>query len=134
VTVAKGIGDSKDTSKDESTQGKSRSSDRSEKAMQVVDQLRVKGHVFLPSGRTILTVVGHEGDVFVSIDEEGRSSPYCSCDDFHFRVYNGEIRECYHLMAAKIARDQKTVSVTKFSDDEYELFLDVLLKDVFFRI
>lgn len=134
VTVAKDMEDSKETSENESTLRKSRSSDRTEKAMQVVGQLRVKEHVFLPSGRIIFTVVGHEGDVYVSIDQVGRWSPYCSCDDFHFRVLNGEIQECYHLMAAKIALDQKTVSITKFSDDEYELFLDALLKDVFSRI
>ncbi|HKW05770.1 MAG TPA: hypothetical protein VJN71_10760 [Nitrososphaerales archaeon] len=134
VTVAKGMGGSKDTSKNESPLWKSRSSDRFEKAMQVVGQLRVKEHVFLSSGRMILTVVGHEGDVYVSIDKEGKWAPYCSCDDFHFRVLNGEIQECYHLMAAKIALDKKAVSVAKFSDDEYELFLNVLLKDVFSRI
>ncbi len=106
---------------------------RQERAHKLVDELRVKQHLFLPSKRAIWTVVGRDGDTMVNFGAVN-GSPYCSCNDFHFRVLGGEIAECYHLIAARRARDQGIYSITNFSDEEYESFLRSLMVDVFSRI
>lgn len=106
---------------------------REERAQKLVDDLRVKRHLFLPSERVVWTVVGRDGDMIVNFDR-GAGSAYCACNDFHFRVLGGEIPECYHLMAARSAFDQGKYCVTNFSDEEYESFLRSLLADVFSRI
>lgn len=107
---------------------------RQERAQKLVDDLRVKQHVFLPSKRTLWTVVGREGDMMVNFGGNSKELPYCSCNDFHFRVLGDEIPECYHLMAAKQALGQKKYAVTNFSDDEYEFFLRSLILDLFSRV
>ena len=106
---------------------------REERAEKLVDELRVKQHLFSPSRRQVWTVVGREGDTMVLLDYDSNGSPYCSCDDFHYRVLSGTITECYHLIAARRALDQNKYSKIEFSDDEYESFLRSLLKDLFSR-
>lgn len=106
---------------------------REERAQKLVDDLRVKQHLFLPSERAVWTVVGRDGDMILNFDTSA-GLQYCSCNDFHFRVLGGEIPECYHLIAARSAFDQRKYCVTNFSDDEYESFLRSLLADVFSRI
>jgi predicted nucleic acid-binding Zn finger protein len=111
-----------------------RNETREDRAERVVNKLGVKLHVFDPSGREIWTVVGTEGDALVNIDRFGEGKQYCSCDDFHFRVLGGAVSECYHLIAARKARERNLYSKVVFSDEEYASFLRSLLADIFSRI
>ena len=65
------------------------------RAQKLIESHNVKLHFFLPSGRGIWTVVGNEGDLLVDPDPE---KPFCSCEDFHYRVMSGKVAECYHLI------------------------------------
>ena len=107
---------------------------REQRAQRAVNNLSVKVHHFDPSGRELWTVVGAEGDDLVDCDPSGRRQQYCSCDDFHFRVLGGTISECYHLIAAKKAREENRYSKIIFSDEEFIAFLRFLLADIFSRI
>jgi predicted nucleic acid-binding Zn finger protein len=107
---------------------------REDRAQKVVNNFGVKLHRFEPSRREIWTVVGTEGDALVDYDRSGKRRQYCSCDDFHFRVLGGRVSECYHLMAARNAREQNHYSMVIFSDEEYSSFLRSLLTDIFSRI
>jgi predicted nucleic acid-binding Zn finger protein len=107
---------------------------REQRAEKVVNNLGVKVHHFEPSGREIWTVVGIEGDALVDYDPSETRQQYCSCDDFHFRVLGGTVSECYHLIAARKAREDNRYSKIIFSDIEYVSFLRSLLADIFSRI
>ncbi len=101
------------------------------RASKAVEGQRVKLHRFLPSGRTIWTVVGTESDSLVDFDPEGDRKPYCSCGDFYFRVLSGKIPECYHLVAAKKAIKEGMYSIVEFRDDELLGFIRALVSDIF---
>jgi predicted nucleic acid-binding Zn finger protein len=101
------------------------------RAQRLVETLSVKLHIFLPSGRTIWTVVGREGDFLVDCSQDPTTNPYCSCNDFHFRVLGGKVGECYHLTALKTAMAEGQYAQVEFNDEEYEAFLKALLHDVF---
>jgi len=103
---------------------------RLEKASRVVENLGVKQHVFQPSGITIWTVVGMDGDFLVDVSSEP-SKQYCSCSDFHYRVLSGKVAECYHLIAARLAINKGRYSTTTFRDDELSDFLKALLGDLY---
>ncbi len=107
---------------------------REQRAEKVVNNLGVKVHHFEPSGREIWTVVGTEGDALVDYDPLETRQQYCSCDDFHFRVLGGTVSQCYHLIAARKAREDNRYSKIIFSDIEYVSFLRSLLADIFSRI
>jgi len=72
--------------------------ERFDKAWQAVERRRVKRYVFEPSGRTAWIVVGRESEYQVL-----PSSGYCDCNDFYFRVVDGEAGLCYHLTAQRLA-------------------------------
>jgi predicted nucleic acid-binding Zn finger protein len=72
--------------------------ERFDKAWQAVEKRRVKKYVFEPSGRTAWIVVGRESEYQVL-----PSSGYCDCNDFYFRVVDGEAGLCYHLTAQRLA-------------------------------
>ena len=72
--------------------------ERFDKAWQAVEGRRVKRYVFEPSGRTAWIVVGRESEYQVL-----PSSGYCDCNDFYFRVVDGEAGLCYHLTAQRLA-------------------------------
>lgn len=82
--------------------------------------------MFLPTGRTIITVIGRFGDEFID-----PAKPYCSCSDFFFRVARGREETCYHLLSYRIAAKTGRVDVVKFSDDEYSQYLVAVVRDVF---
>lgn len=110
---------------------------REQKAQKVVENLAVKYHRFEPSGRELWTVIGSDTDFLVysgnpdGPEEAERLRPYCSCDDYHFRVLGGQIPECYHLIALRRAREENRFSTTVFSDEEYRSFVRGLVKDIF---
>jgi len=86
----------------------------------------VKVHRFLPSGRTIETVVGSEGDEFIDSRRK-----YCSCSHFFFRVLGGRDETCYHLLSHRIAVELGKLDVVTFDDAEYGQVFANLLADVF---
>jgi predicted nucleic acid-binding Zn finger protein len=104
---------------------------REERAEAVIRNSGVKLHRFEPSGREIWTVLGSDGDLIVDLSD--RRAPYCSCGDFYFRVQAGQVRECYHLIAAKKAKDAGSFSLVRFEDEEFYSFVTALIADLFAR-
>lgn len=86
----------------------------------------VKEHRFVPSGRTICTVVGRQGDEFIDPVKS-----YCSCSHFFFRVLGGKDQTCYHLLSHRLATELGLVDVVTFDDAEYGQVFSTLVGDVF---
>jgi len=88
------------------------------KALEALEEGRIKKYVFKPSGRIIWIVVGKGRDYLVmpSID-------YCSCYDFYFQFDHGHV--CYHIIAQKLA--EATGKFDAFQDDDQ--FFNVLIKE-----
>jgi predicted nucleic acid-binding Zn finger protein len=103
-------------------------SNREDKARKVVENLAVKLHKFQPSGIAVWTVVGSDRDFLVDFLNP---KPYCSCNDFYFRVLSARVPECYHLLAAKTAAANEMYSVVEFSDEEFPGFMKALVGDIF---
>lgn len=99
------------------------------RAMDAVLGGRVKRHVFIPSGRTVYTVVGRSGDEFIDPEK-----PFCSCESFFFRVLGGRHETCYHLLAYRMAGETDSFSETSFHDEEFRYFLGLLSSDLLARI
>jgi predicted nucleic acid-binding Zn finger protein len=95
------------------------------KAIDAVLNDDVKKHVFNPSGRVVYTVVGRNGDEFVDPEK-----PYCSCNNFYFRVLGTSDQLCYHLMSYEIASEATSFDTIRFEDDEYAQFLTAIIADV----
>ena len=89
-----------------------------------VSEKRVKLHLFEPSNRKILTVVGKGEEYWLYPEME-----FCSCPGFYFGKINGQ-KECYHLESAKLAEKENKIEIIKFSDDEYGNFLLGLISDL----
>ena len=106
---------------------------RWDKARQVVEGEGVKLNRFLPSGKTVWTVTGHDCDYLVDCAPT-KGKPYCSCDDFHFRVLSGKVAECYHLVAARRAIAEEMYSVLEWKDEDFGKFMKDLLLDIFAHI
>ena len=85
----------------------------------------VKRHIFLPSGRYIYTVVGRNGDEFVDPDR-----PYCSCESYFFGVLSSKVKYCYHILSYKIAEASELVQEIRFDDEEYDIFMRLLVLDI----
>lgn len=77
----------------------------------------VKQHVFLPSGRTVWTVVGVSREYWVD-----PAAGFCSCRSFYFAGGTSK-GACYHLDSVGLARRAGTVERVEFPDDEYEGFV-----------
>jgi predicted nucleic acid-binding Zn finger protein len=89
----------------------------------------VKEHRFLPSRRSVYTVVGRQGDEFIDPERS-----YCSCSDYFFRVLRGKGQTCYHLLSYKMASELGLVDVVTFSDVEYGEVFATIVGDVFMVI
>lgn len=76
---------------------------------------RIKRYVFKPSGRVRWIAVGRERD-YLLLPE----APYCSCDDFYFRVLHRLKPKCYHLEALEIARREKLYEEIEEEDSWYD--------------
>ena len=98
---------------------------RGSNAEEVVKAGRVKRHVFKPSGREIWTVVGSRIDHYIDLEQ-----PYCSCKDFYYHLIKGLGQTCYHLEAARIAKQTNTYCEITFSDEEYPDLLKAILYDL----
>jgi len=97
-----------------------------DQAMKTVLAGGVKEHRFVPSGRTINTVVGSLGDEFID-----PRRAYCSCGHFFFRVLGGRDKTCYHLLSYKIASELGRLEVVTFDDAEYGQVFAIIVEDVF---
>jgi predicted nucleic acid-binding Zn finger protein len=96
-----------------------------EKAVDAVLRGYVKAHIFVPSGRTIYTVVGSGGDEFIDPEK-----PYCSCGNFFFRVMGGKREYCYHILGYKMALEAGKIEKITFEDEEYSDFFRIVTIDV----
>jgi len=95
--------------------------DRFTKALQALDEGRVRKHVFSPSGRLVWTVVGEEREYQIL-----PLATFCSCNDFYFRVLSHEAFLCYHLLAQKIAEALDRYVLLAGDDGDYSTLLSVL--------
>jgi len=88
------------------------------KALEALQEGKVKKYVFKPSGRVVWIVVGKRRDYLVmpAID-------YCSCYDFYFQFDRGHV--CYHIIAQKLA--EATGKFDAFEDDDQ--FYNVLIEE-----
>jgi predicted nucleic acid-binding Zn finger protein len=55
---------------------------------------------------------------------------YCSCNDFYFRVLDGETGLCYHLMAQKIAETLDHFDTILEEDEVYDQLLEIWRKEL----
>ncbi|MFQ5941413.1 MAG: hypothetical protein ACE5KA_06940 [Nitrososphaerales archaeon] len=98
---------------------------QAEKGVRVALQKGLKLHVFKPSKRKIWTVVGRDNEYWVDPDNN-----FCSCKDYYFQTLSGK-EKCYHLQIIDVAKRKKLVDLVDFSDDEYAIFLEALINDMF---
>jgi predicted nucleic acid-binding Zn finger protein len=90
--------------------------DRFDKAWRLVQERRVKRYVFHPSGRVTWVVVGQGGEYQIY-----PNAGYCGCDDFYFRVVDGEAGLCYHLLGQRIAEALDSYDRVDEEDEVYKL-------------
>lgn len=95
-----------------------------DKAVALAEQRLVKLHLFLPSNRRILTVIGKMYEYWVDMEHR-----YCTCKGYYFRLMH-TTELCYHLSAALYASKEGLIDTIVFSDDEYEPFLRALIIDI----
>jgi len=95
------------------------------KAVEAASGGCVKRHTFLPSGRTIYTVVGRNAEEFVDPEK-----PFCSCESYFYGVLGAKINRCYHILSYKIADESGLVEDVRFDDEEYDAFFRLLAYDV----
>jgi len=89
--------------------------DRFERALRLVEEKRVKKYTFEPSGRIVWIVVGKEKEYQIL-----QRAGYCPCDDFYFRVIDGETGLCYHLIAQRLAEALGIFEEVGEGDEFYE--------------
>lgn len=87
---------------------------RFESAMDLVEEMRVKKHVFSPSGRVIWSVKGRKGEYQVIPD-----SNFCNCDDYYFRVIDRRRQLCYHIIAQRVANALGKYVLEELLDSAY---------------
>jgi predicted nucleic acid-binding Zn finger protein len=85
---------------------------RVNKALEALNEGRVKKYIFQPSGRIVWIVVGKNRDYLVMPE-----SDYCSCYDFYFQFDRGHV--CYHIIAQKLA---EAIGMFDTFEDDDQLF------------
>jgi len=90
-------------------------------ALEALRELRVKKYIFRPSGRVVWVVVGREREYLVL-----PKAPFCSCDDFYFRVMDGEAVLCYHIIAQRLAECLNWHDVVEEDDEAYGELMEEL--------
>jgi predicted nucleic acid-binding Zn finger protein len=93
--------------------------ERFDKAWRLVGENRVKKYVFEPSGREVWIVVGRLSEYQVLPD-----SGYCDCNDFYFRVVDGEAGLCYHLLGQRLAETLGEYEEVRERDEFYEPLIE----------
>lgn len=99
--------------------------DRFERAIKVIEEGGVTRYIFKPSGRIVWTVKGRKRLYQVMPD-----TPYCSCDDFYFRVLGGKRGVCYHLIAQHLASALDKFTNIELPDKRYSEIIDKLRPDI----
>ena len=93
---------------------------RFERAWEAAQNNSVKKYVFKPSSRVVWIVVGKTRDYLIM-----PAADFCTCDDFYFRVMDGQIHLCYHLIAQKLAETLECYDLYEEEDGLY----DALMKE-----
>ena len=96
-----------------------------ERAESVASSGRVKLHIFEPSMRHVMTVVGRSSEHWVDL-----SLRFCSCKAFYFAMTRGVLPNCYHLKSARIAHAAGSVDVVRFVDDEFDGIIRGLVREM----
>lgn len=91
---------------------------RFENAWKAVVERAVKKYVFQPSGRVVWVVVGKERDYQILPEVS-----YCTCDDYYYRVLDGETLLCYHLIAQRLAEALNSYELIEDDDNLYEILM-----------
>ena len=91
----------------------------------ILNENRIKVHVFNPSKRKILCVVGEKDEYWLD-----QSLNFCSCKSYYFTKLNQKI-SCYHLKSVEIAYKNKNIDVIEFIDEEYDGFLLSVIHDLY---
>ena len=89
---------------------------RFDRAWRLVQEKRVNRYTFRPSGRVVWVIVGQGGEYQIY-----PNAGYCGCDDFYFRVIDGETGLCYHLLGHKLAEALGNYDVVEEEDEAYQL-------------
>ena len=92
-------------------------------ALEALRERRVKRYVLRQGKRSTWVVVGKTGEYMVM-----PRAPYCSCDDFYFRVIDGEAKLCYHIIAQRLAECLNWFDVLELAEEEYEALVEELKK------
>ncbi len=90
-------------------------SDRLERAMKIINEDGVTRYTFKPSKRIVWGIKGRNRDYQVI-----PATPYCSCDDFYFRVLGIKRGVCYHLIAQYLASSLGKIKRIDLSDSVYD--------------
>lgn len=88
------------------------------KAWEAVEGKRAKKYVFKPSNRVVWIVVGKERDYLIM-----PAADFCTCDDFYFRVMDGQIHLCYHLIAQRLAETLESYDLYEEEDELYDVLM-----------
>lgn len=88
--------------------------DRFKNALRIVHDRRVHRYSFKPSGRVIWAVKGRKA-VYQVIPETN----FCNCDDYYFRVMNGQKALCYHIIAQRISSVLGSCETSDLRDTQY---------------
>jgi predicted nucleic acid-binding Zn finger protein len=91
---------------------------RFDRAWRLVQENRVKKYTFHPSERVIWVVVGQGGEYQIY-----PNAGYCGCDDFYFRVVDGETGLCYHLLGQQLADALGSYDPVVEEDEAYRLLI-----------
>ncbi|MGC8849783.1 MAG: hypothetical protein ACP5K1_00180 [Candidatus Bathyarchaeia archaeon] len=100
-------------------------SDRFERAAKLIEERAVVRYVFKPSGRIVWMVKGRKHPYQVI-----PATPYCSCDDFYFRVLGGKRGVCYHLIAQRLASALGEFVDVELPDRKYREIINKLRPDI----
>jgi predicted nucleic acid-binding Zn finger protein len=90
------------------------------RALEAVEERRVKRYIFNPRNRNVWIVVGKIRDYLIM-----PAADFCTCDDFYFRVMDNQIHLCYHLIAQKLAEALGNYDTVEESEQLY----DALMKE-----
>ncbi|MCS7097168.1 MAG: hypothetical protein NZ926_01660 [Candidatus Methanomethylicia archaeon] len=89
------------------------------KAIMLVKQKKVKKYVFKPSNIERWIVEGKRRKYLVI------PNLFCQCENFYiFVVIKKKERICYHLLAQKMAEENKEYDEIILSDNEYDKFME----------
>ena len=99
-------------------------STKQEKINSIVEQRRVKLHLFSPSKREIWTIVGNAKEHWIDPD-----SNFCSCSGYYFGMIKNN-SPCYHLESVSLAKKENKFEIIEFNDDEYESFISGIVSDL----